>query len=355
MGKIRKLFIFLFFFSCFLFFSANIAKAELTEVSIYYLITPDTTPLIRGTVDDSDATVTVTVEGQAPQAATVEEDGDWSLQLGAIAAGEYGIEAEAVLGLTEISETLTEGLYITEGFPVELYFEGDDTLEVESIVFLEELEYSPEDNSFSVLFPAGTEIARTGGGTFDIEEWYLNSVELESDRIISELRFGVPSIDLTFSQNVTITFNVGSDYNGRTLYIFTKSDGGDDTGWESLANCAVADSECSFQVSHASYFAISEDESLADDDGHRGVQYDRYKHYKKEYKSDKNKNRYFTVRQIKKENPALFWELHSIYLQYKTLSDKELEQLSLDIQEKFKLYEGYHGYKKYRELKEKVN
>jgi hypothetical protein len=91
-----------------------------------------------------------------------------------------------------------------------------------------------------------------------------------------------------------------------------------------------------------------------DDDNHSGVNWNRYKHYKDEYKSDKNKGRYFTVRQIKKENPTLFWELRSIYLRYKALSHEELEQLSLDIQEKFKLFEGYHGYKKYRELKEKV-
>lgn len=87
-------------------------------------------------------------------------------------------------------------------------------------------------------------------------------------------------------------------------------------------------------------------------DEHGGVQHDRYEHYKKEYKSEKNKERYFSIRQIRRESPAFFWELRSIYLQYKTWSDEEINNLPLEIQEKFKLYEGYHGYKRYRELKE---
>jgi hypothetical protein len=100
---------------------------------------------------------------------------------------------------------------------------------------------------------------------------------------------------------------------------------------------------------------IDIDIDIEDDDGHSGVQYDRYKHYKKEYKNEKNKKRYFTVRQIRRENPAFFWELRLIYLQYKSWSNEEMKKLSAEIQEKFKLFEGYHGYKKYRELKEKIN
>jgi hypothetical protein len=243
------------------------AKADSPSVSVYHQVTSDTTPVLRGTVSDPTATVSVVIIGYVNRTATVSGDGSWSLQLEsgeALAEGYYAIGVASVIGSEMCSDS--SFIYVAEDYPIELYYssEGDD-FSTSTVLFPDEYIYTSEEEHFTLTFPAGTEVTKTGGGDFDIGEWYAEGVDQNNERILLKLRFGVPDISLSFSHDITITFNVGNEYNGQSLNIFSRSDGEDDEGWEPMnVDCEVTGGNCSFSTSHASYFAISQYNSIAE-------------------------------------------------------------------------------------------
>ncbi len=249
----------------FLFFSST-AKADSPSVTVYYLLTSDNTPVIRGTVSDPGVSVSVVIIGYVDREATVAGDGSWSLQLEpgeALPDGFHAVGAASVIGGDVYSDS--SAVYVSDDYPIEIYYESDEaSLSTSLIVFPADYSYASEEEHFSLSFAAGTNVTKTGGGEFDISEWYAEGVDPNNERIIRKLRFGIPNVDLTFSNDVTIAFDVGSGYDGETLNIFWRSDGGDD-GWEPMdAYCTVVGGSCSFETSHASYFAVSQYNSIAE-------------------------------------------------------------------------------------------
>jgi len=272
-NKNKKYFLFLvpiIFLISFLLFPCD-AKADST-ILVYSLMTPDPTPLIKGTVSDSEAHVFVVVEGYAAQEATISDDGSsWSLQFNDTLATEttYSVGVAAAVDGEIISAPAF--IYVNEEYPVEFYFEVNFEIEGElsvlSFGFTDEYAYASDDGNFSFTFPAGIVITKTGSGNFNLENWQDNGVDLDNARLISQLRFGVSDIGLDFSKEVTVTFILGEGYNGQTLNIFTKGEGSDTDGWEPMdVSCVVTGGRCSFSTSHASYFGISEYASLFEDD-----------------------------------------------------------------------------------------
>ena len=71
------------------------------------------------------------------------------------------------------------------------------------------------------------------------------------------------------------------------------------------------------------------------------------KEYRKKYKNPAKKATYTQVKGLKKTNLAEFNRLSSVYAKYAKLSDKERAKLSLKIQNDFKTYKNYRGYKLY--------
>lgn len=243
------------------------AKATGPSISVYYQVTSDTTPVLRGTVSDPTATVSVVIIGYVDRTATVSGDGSWSLQLNsgeALTEGSYAIGVASVIGGEMCSDS--SFIYVSEEYPLEFYYESEEGGLITSLIlFPDEYIYTSEGEHFSLTFPAGTEVTKTGGGTFDIGEWYAEGADQNNERILLKLRFGVPDIRLSFSHDVTITFNVGNEYNGQTLHIFSRNDGEDDEGWDPMEiDCEVTSGNCSFSTSHASYFAISQYNSIAE-------------------------------------------------------------------------------------------
>lgn len=253
-----------------LFYFPSETRASLDDFKVYFLITTDTTPTIRGTMDSGDVgsiSITVTIEGGSEQEVTdIEGDGDWNFPItDEMETGSYDVVVRATLDPTIRTTTLTNGLFILENTdPFNLYWYGQNGSEVEYMIFPQEFTFSSGSENFSIVFPAGTQISKEGGGTFDPDDWYMDGVDPSNERILVKLRFGVPDIGLAFSNNVTINFDVGSEYNGETLYVFTKSDGVNDDGWEQETTCVISEGICSFNVSHASYFAVSEFNSIAE-------------------------------------------------------------------------------------------
>ncbi len=243
-------------------------KAEAApEVTVYNIITNDTTPDIKGTISGVTGSAEVSVVIVEPIEYSLDSvtDGDWSITITDAFDSGYYYTAEVTATDGTGEDTASAFIYVDEDFPYEFYYtsEGEEA-EFSSITYSEEFSYDSPDGYFSLLFPAGTVVTKTGGGTFDIAEWYAEIVDSNNERVILKLRFGVPDIDLTFSNNVTITFNVGTEYNGQTLNIFSRSDGGDD-GWEPMGvDCNVVGGSCSFDTDHASYFAVTEYNSIAE-------------------------------------------------------------------------------------------
>ncbi|MCX6765943.1 MAG: peptidoglycan-binding protein [Candidatus Moranbacteria bacterium] len=270
MKKISSLFILLFLLSCFLVFSADKAKAA-PSVSAYHMVTNDPTPLIKGTISGviSSAEISVTINGIDGIEYSLDSvnNGDWSITFASALDPGYYYTAE--ITATEEGEDSTFAyIYVDEDYPFEFYYtsEGED-FEFSSVTFSEEYSYDSEDGDFSLLFPSGTVVTTTEeGGTFDLTEWYAEIVDPNNERIILKLRFGIPDNDLTFSShNVTITFHVGAEYNDQILNIFSRNDGDNDEGWDPMEiDCTVIGGSCSFDVSHASYFAISQYTSIAE-------------------------------------------------------------------------------------------
>lgn len=265
----KKYFLFLalaILFGCFLAFPHN-AKAA-PEITVYNIITNDTTPDIKGTITGVTgvAGVSVTISEIGTYSLDSVTDGDWSITFASALESGYYYTAEVTATDEAGEDSASAFVYVDEECPYEFYYTSvGDEAAFSSVTFSEEYSYDSEDGNFSLLFPAGTAVTKTGGGTFDIAEWYAETAEPNNERIILKLRFGVPDIDLTFSENVTVTFHVGTEYNGETLNIFSRGDGDNDEGWESLeTSCTVSGGSCSFNISHASYFAITQYTSIAE-------------------------------------------------------------------------------------------
>lgn len=257
----------IFFFIGFILFPCKAEAAP--EITVYNVITNDTTPDIKGTISGvtGSAEVSVTINAIEYSLDSV-TDGDWSITFASALDSGYYYTAEITATDGAGEDSASAFVYVDEDYPYEFYYtsEGEEA-EFSSVTFSEEYSYDSDDGNFSLLFPAGTVVKTTEeGGTFDPSEWYAEIVDSNNERIILKLRFGIPDNDLTFSvHDVTITFHVGAGYNGQSLNIFSRSDGGDD-GWEPMeeVSCDVSGGSCSFSISHASYFAVTEYTSIAE-------------------------------------------------------------------------------------------
>lgn len=240
--------------------AAKPARA-LTAVDAFYLITYDTTPLLAGTTDEADSSVTVTIEGHVY---TADIDGtDWTVQIDdTMDYGTYDLELSATKGATTVTDTLSGGLIIDDDFPLNVYSASSLVGEITTVTFVTGQTFSL--NGITLTIPNDTTISRTGGGNYNLSEMIGDAVSTSNELIAKEIRFGIPNVDLTFSHSLTLAVDVGSSYNGQQLNVFSKSDGGDD-GWEPMEiECTVSGGICTFETSHASYFAMSLYHSIAE-------------------------------------------------------------------------------------------
>ncbi|MEK7534769.1 MAG: lamin tail domain-containing protein [Patescibacteria group bacterium] len=119
----------------------------------------------------------------------------------------------------------------------------------------------------NVQLPEGTIIERTDNEKFD---WNNLSVGVVATNILTgistneviegALQWGIPNVELEFSQPITINIFVGDDLNGQTLNVVRSTTGSG--GWTSNgivlpATCVVSLGLCTFQATKASYFATT--------------------------------------------------------------------------------------------------
>jgi len=138
----------------------------------------------------------------------------------------------------------------------------------------------PGSGGSSVTLPAGTDITKTGGGTFDANDVTAADVALGSltgfgaNAVVEgALQWGIPNLGLTFSQPITISIFVGNDLNGQVLNVVrssSMSSGWTNDGIVAPATCTVTSGLCTFQATKASYYASNSQSSSSGGGGGGG-------------------------------------------------------------------------------------
>ena len=117
--------------------------------------------------------------------------------------------------------------------------------------------------SVAVSFPEGTVVTRTDEGEFAFYRMTATPFAIEDDlpaaglgaQPVATLRFGIPDLNLSFSQPVRVVMTVGSRYNGYRLAVRSLVEGG--STWTKESTVEVAGGRISFEVDHATRFAAS--------------------------------------------------------------------------------------------------
>jgi hypothetical protein len=126
-----------------------------------------------------------------------------------------------------------------------------------------EQDWTLSGDAAKVTFPAGTVVTRLDGGRFAFYQMTAQEFTLDDnvpttnlDGVpVATLRFGIPGLNVAFSQPVTVSMQVGSQYDGYLLDIQSLTEGGE--AWANEKTVGVANGRCSFTVSHATRFAAS--------------------------------------------------------------------------------------------------
>ena len=110
-----------------------------------------------------------------------------------------------------------------------------------------------------VIFPKNTIITKQGGGTFNFaqftNETVTDSVRIEQPDTRVAVKIGTNTEGFSFSQDVTITANVGEAFNGQELDILYQNTG--ESTWNSHTTCTVSEGNCTFTTDHATIYTIN--------------------------------------------------------------------------------------------------
>jgi uncharacterized delta-60 repeat protein len=102
------------------------------------------------------------------------------------------------------------------------------------------------------VFPTNTVITEQNSGNFNFENFTISDATVENGLVAVEL--GIPGINLSFSQDITVSLDVGTGYNDATLAIYSQSTG--QTDWSNQGTCVVADGLCTFTTNHATTYVV---------------------------------------------------------------------------------------------------
>lgn len=121
--------------------------------------------------------------------------------------------------------------------------------------------------SSKVTIPDGVVIQRSDGVAFNANELISQDVTISSlaglgTGLVADgaLQWGLPNIELKFTEPISLNIFVGASFNGQTLNVVRSTSGAG--GWTSTGivapgTCVVANGLCTFQATLASYFATN--------------------------------------------------------------------------------------------------
>ena len=105
-------------------------------------------------------------------------------------------------------------------------------------------------NTASALFPANTIITEQGNSNYNFQNFTIQDVNVQNTAAAIDL--GIPGTDLSFSQDITLTLDVGDTYNDQTLNVYSQSTG--QTDWTLHTTCTVSEGDCTFTTNHATIY-----------------------------------------------------------------------------------------------------
>lgn len=134
-----------------------------------------------------------------------------------------------------------------------------DTAQAQQVTI--DREWTLTGGAASVTFPSGTVVTRLDGGRFAFYQMTAAPFTLD-DAIPTQgldgtpvacLRMGIPGLNLSFDRPVTISLEVGEQYDGAHLQIQSLTETGE--AWADETVCQVVGGRCAFTVDHATRFA----------------------------------------------------------------------------------------------------
>lgn len=139
-----------------------------------------------------------------------------------------------------------------------------------SLTFFEEEIYTithTGGTSSTVTIPTGVVITRSDDEDFDASDLTSDDVNVNSlaglgTGVVADgaLQWGLPNIELEFSDPITLSIFVGTSLNGQTLSVVrstTGSAGWTSTGIVAPGTCLVANGLCTFQATRASFYTAT--------------------------------------------------------------------------------------------------
>ena len=165
---------------------------------------------------------------------------------GDLSTGLVGPKVLNTVNSTVIQEDVTSGLISIGSFSP-----------ISTPNFTFNVDYILNAGKASVSIPAYTIVTKTGGGNLNLLDFSIsdNTIEIKNELgdVLGSIKIGIPDISLTFSQPITVTIPVGTDYNSQILTTYYRNEGS--TGWNTETTCLITDGNCTFQTSHATTFA----------------------------------------------------------------------------------------------------
>jgi ELWxxDGT repeat protein/uncharacterized repeat protein (TIGR03803 family) len=135
---------------------------------------------------------------------------------------------------------------------------GEDPTHTTSFTF--NVDFIFQSGSASVSVASGTVVTPTVGEFLDLTQLqtqdYTALVRTELDNALGAIKFGIPNLNLSFSQPVTATIPVGIENNGKTLQVKFQRES--ESAWNAETTCLVENGDCIFQTTHATTF-VAED------------------------------------------------------------------------------------------------
>lgn len=138
-----------------------------------------------------------------------------------------------------------------------------------SLTFFEEEIYtiSHTGGTSTVTIPNGVVITRSDNEDFDSSQLTSDDVNINSLAglgtgvvVDGALQWGLPNVELSFTDPITLSIFVGASFNGQTLSVVrstTGSGGWTSTGIVAPGTCVVASGICAFQATKASFYATT--------------------------------------------------------------------------------------------------
>jgi len=145
--------------------------------------------------------------------------------------------------------------------------------------------YTIQVPSLEVNIPKTAQMTQIGGGNINLSQFIsqeTSAADLTAVDVLKAIKFGLPNIKLTFSHPITISINVGNDYNNQLLTVYYQNEG--ETNWNQETTCLVVGGICQFQTTHATTYAATKSISIV---APASISSSNHHHHKSHHKKSK--------------------------------------------------------------------